>query len=230
MKYCGNCGQELADIANFCVNCGMAVEKNGESKQRKIVYEGELHKCPNCGELIDSFVSSCPSCGYELRGIKVANSVREFALKLEKIESERERIKPKSVFSSALTNCNISKTDEQKINLIRSFSIPNTKEDIYEFMILASSNIDLKLYGLGDRGVLTASQRAVSDAWMAKFEQAYEKARFALGKESEFEGIQNIYNAKMKQIKRAKLQVPMLITGIVGGIFLMIVVSLLLLI
>lgn len=38
--------------------------------------------------------------------------------------------------------------DEQKIDLIRNFSIPNTKEDVLEFIVLAAANIDLKVYGL----------------------------------------------------------------------------------
>ena len=33
---------------------------------------------------------------------------------------------------------------QQKANLIINFSVPNTREDILEFMILASSNIDVK--------------------------------------------------------------------------------------
>ena len=35
--------------------------------ERKTVYEGQLHKCPNCGELLDAFRSHCSSCGYEIR-------------------------------------------------------------------------------------------------------------------------------------------------------------------
>lgn len=219
MSFCIHCGQELADSANFCVNCGETVgaSPNGTQKQRKTIYEGEIHKCPNCGEILDSFTVRCPACGYELRGTKATNSVREFAMKLEKIESEREKTKPQFIFAKALTDENISKTDKQKINLIRSFSIPNTKEDIYEFMILAATNIDLKLYGLGDQGVLTASQREVSDAWIAKFEQAYQKALVAFGNSSEFLGIKNIYDTKMDQLKKKKRQKPLLIIGLIAG-------------
>ena len=51
MAFCINCGQELTEDAKFCANCGQAVGNNSSTSQRKTVYDGELHKCPNCGEL-----------------------------------------------------------------------------------------------------------------------------------------------------------------------------------
>ena len=45
----------------------------------RTVYDGVVHKCPNCGETLQSFVSFCPTCGLELRGSNISNSVREFS-------------------------------------------------------------------------------------------------------------------------------------------------------
>lgn len=218
MSFCMNCGQQLDDKAKFCSNCGkeVGIAQNEVNSQRKTIYEGELHKCPNCGEILNSFVLNCPSCGYELRGSHAINSVRELAYKLETIENSREEIKTYSIVGKLYgSDGKLGKTDEQKISLIRNFSIPNTKEDILEFIILAASNIDLKLYGLGNQGVITASQRAVSDAWLAKFEQAYQKAQVAFGVTPEFLNIREIYDGKMKELKRKKLQIPMLVVGII---------------
>lgn len=222
MAYCMNCGQQLPEGAKFCSSCGTATgEVKTETAQRKTVYDGELHKCPNCGELINAFVTICPACNYELRGAKASSIVKEFADKLEQIERTREAQKFHSFIGKLYgSDGQLNKTDEQKISLIRSFSIPNTKEDIFEFMILAASNIDLKLYGLGDKGVITASQRAVSDAWLAKFEQAYEKASFAFSTSSDFLSIKDIHDKKIKQLKRKKWEIPMLILGILALAFL----------
>lgn len=222
MAYCMNCGQQLPEGAKFCSSCGTATgEVKTETAQRKTVYDGELHKCPNCGELINAFVTICPACNYELRGAKASSIVKEFADKLEQIERTRETQKSHSFIGMLYgSDGQLNKTDEQKISLIRSFSIPNTKEDIFEFMILAASNIDLKLYGLGDMGVITASQRAVSDAWLAKFEQAYEKASFAFSTSSDFLSIKDIHDKKIKQLKRKKWEILMLILGILALAFL----------
>ncbi|MGM9608037.1 MAG: zinc-ribbon domain-containing protein [Oscillospiraceae bacterium] len=169
MAFCVNCGHEVPDGAKFCANCGAAVNSANSGAQRKTVYEGEMHKCPNCGEVLNSFVSVCPACGYELRGTKASNSVHEFALRLERAQSE-----------------------EQRITLIRNFPIPNTKEDIFEFMILASTNISGEY------------QKIVFDAWLAKFEQSYKKAKLVFSNDSDFVKFQSIYEQTNKQISKEK--------------------------
>jgi hypothetical protein len=189
---------------------------------RRQVFDGEIHKCPNCGEVLNSFIVKCPACGYELRGAKAADSVHELAAKLEQIESKRENYKSTSFVSKIYgDDGQISKTDEQKVSLIRSIVIPNTKEDIYEFMILASSNIDVKVYDLGNSRYATASRKNVSDAWFAKFEQAYEKAKLTFGNTSDFENIQRIYDRTKGKIKKEKLKLPIMFGGFI--LFLVIV-------
>lgn len=219
MVFCSNCGKELVKGAKFCSECGTSVSSS--YSQRKTIYDGEIHKCPNCGEVLESFINKCSACGYELRGVKNSNAVREFVVKLEQIE--RNRIIDNGVVSGLKEKMSklssVNPTDEQKISLIRSFAIPNTKEDIYEFMILASSNIDLKLYGMAYdssqfQGMMAASQRAVSDAWLAKFEQAYQKANLMFGSSQEFLNVQNLYQQKSQEISKKKKQFPLFIVGL----------------
>ena len=170
MGFCINCGHALAEGAHFCSGCGVAIgEAHTESEQRKSVYDGELHKCPNCAEMLNSFMSSCPSCGYELRGSKSKSRVDELATKLELAESA-----------------------EQKISIIRNFYVPNTKEDIYEFVILATSNMNSYDYDY--------------EAWEAKLQQAYQKATLSFGDTQEFHYIHQLYIQTQKH-KRQKVLV-----------------------
>ena len=158
LRYCTICGQQLPDGANFCLNCGSKSEKTKQDEpQRKTVYDGDLHKCPNCGEMLDSFVTICPTCKYELRGANITSYVHEFSLKLENTEDVAQRIE-----------------------LIKNFYVPNTKEDIYEFFILAAANISVAAYDV--------------DAWMTKFEQTYLKAKVAFAKSEELQYIEEIYS------------------------------------
>lgn len=169
MAFCSNCGQEIDEKSKFCSNCGAPINAgaNEKQEQRKTVYEGEIHKCPNCGEVLNSFTLTCPSCGYEIRGNKSSNSVHEFAMRLSQSNDEK-----------------------QKIMLIRSFPIPNSKEDILEFVILASANIESKI------------DNELSDAWQAKFEQAYQKANMLFKDDDVFEKIQEIYINTTKKISK----------------------------
>ena len=170
MAFCINCGSKLVDDAKFCANCGFAVSEKTTMGQRKTVYEGEDHKCPKCGETLKSFVSSCTSCGYEVRNRQENGSVKEFAEKIDSAEN-----------------------DEQRIRLIRNFAIPNTKEDILEFVILASTNIC--------SGYVAEETAA---AWMVKMEQCRHKADLLLLSDSNYGKIVDIYEKTKKKYKRIK--------------------------
>lgn len=158
MAFCTNCGQRVANGAKFCANCGASITQNASKneEQRKTVYDGEIHKCPHCGEVLKAFETVCPTCNFELRGAKATSSVRDFVSKLENVSSE-----------------------EKRIELIRSFYIPNTKEDIYEFFIYAMSNLNVN-----DRE---------TEAWQVKLEQTYHKAKLSFGSTPEFEYIHRLY-------------------------------------
>ena len=178
MAFCIQCGNEHAEDAKFCAHCGTAVgAASAENNQRKATYAGELHKCPNCGEVLDSFTAECPACGYELRGSKASGAIREFALHLGQTKSE-----------------------EQKINLIRTFPIPNAKEDIFEFMILASSHFDAKNHA----GAASTLHLAIVDAWLAKFEQSYQKANLMLQNDPDFPALQKLYDQGCAKVREEK--------------------------
>lgn len=157
MAYCKKCGKQLADDAAFCSACGTPAcqTKKRKSSGRQERYDGVIHKCPNCGERLESFVSECPACGFELRDIGSCSQVNDLSSKLE-----------------------LAKSASQRNELIRNFYIPNTKEDIYEFVILATSNIEA-----GGESV---------DAWYAKLDQALKKAYLVFGEGEELARIKRM--------------------------------------
>ena len=67
MPFCSHCGHQLAEGAKFCYECGAKVGATNttHTNQRKTVYDGEIHKCPNCGALMEPFEIKCDVCGYE---------------------------------------------------------------------------------------------------------------------------------------------------------------------
>lgn len=165
MAFCMNCGKELPDGAKFCCDCGSPVTQQTTPNRRTTFYDGEIHKCPSCGEVLKSFQHKCKTCGYELRGAKTSDVVKEFAEKLSKTKSRAK-----------------------KIELISNFYIPNTKEDVYEFFILAVSNLN--------------TDSVCEDAWESKLEQTYHKAKLSFGNTPEFEYLQKIYNETLKKNKK----------------------------
>lgn len=243
-RFCPYCGTKLDEGARFCKSCGEAVggvahsspktetrarttheePLAGNPTERKTVYEGYVHKCPSCGEVLHAFVTNCPSCGHEIRDTKSSTSVRELALKLERVEAqkmptfEEKRSVMKKVFGKdfkeedeakeALERFNEQKAQE-KANLIINFSVPNTKEDILEFMILASSNIDAK-HGVKD---------VVSKTWIQKLEQVYQRAQITMSNHPDFTQIKSIYDKKKQELKSEKAKGFLIGVGCVAGWF-----------
>lgn len=242
--FCCNCGEKLIAGSKFCNACGTptgTVKQEPVSTpvtpppvqepvaepitERNTVYEGNLHKCPNCGEVLNSFVTNCPTCGHEIRGAQGVSSVKQLALKLEQLEAKRPPRKMTNIFSQTFSGgLQLQSIDEQKIDLIRNFSIPNTKEDVLEFIVLAAGNIDLKVYGLDASRyqMLNPVRRELSDAWLAKLEQADQKAEIMFGHTQEYMSMRNVYERKLKEIKKMKMQLPWLLIGTIGGSFLFI--------
>lgn len=194
MAFCMNCGKQLPDGAKFCLECGTKLGNlNAEqATQRETTYEGKIYKCPNCGDILDAYESVCESCGYERRGTSATSSVQELSKKLQEIKSK----KLSSAFMETMDG--ERSRAEEAANLIRSFPIPNAKEDLFEFAVMAASNFETDYWSMN------SLQRTESDAWKSKFEQAYQKAKIIFGEDKEFLLLQSLYQQKMVDMKKGK--------------------------
>lgn len=216
MAYCSKCGVKLAEGAKFCQKCGSPVHGGYTyTNQRQQEYVGKVYKCPECGEVLKSFEINCPACGFELRGTKASGVVREFARKLEAIESRREYEKPDGFFARAQALQQVSKTDEQKISLIKSFAVPNTKEDMLEFMILATSSINLNAYDTANGA--SKSDQELNAAWLSKVQQVYEKAKRSYASDNIFHEIKHLHDKCHDSIKKKKKSVIKKWIMMIGG-------------
>lgn len=222
-RFCSFCGTKLDPGARFCKSCGKPVEvvcksvseevdsnafENENFSQeaitkRKIVYEGSLHKCPNCGEVLNSFIITCPSCGYELRSVNPNNALKELSAKLEAIDIQSDD-SFKKLLKKHSKSTELTEKEKQKIALIRNFPIPNTKEDLYEFLIMAVSNIDTEHIEGWNSSEQSEGEKALSEAWKAKYEQAYHKANISFGNSQEFQELNKTYLNKIQRHEHKK--------------------------
>lgn len=216
--FCTNCGKKIDRNSKFCPECGTATTSklatgiidenelnNNLQASRKQEFAGKVIKCPNCGEVLSSFELNCPSCGYELREVKASSAVKEFALKLEAIESHRESEKKNKLFGLSYLSqlSTVSNIDLQKISLIKSFAIPNSKEDILEFMILATSSMNMNVYDSANTQV-SKRDKEINAAWFAKVQQVYEKAKRIYSTDGIFTEIEKLYEQCNREIKKFK--------------------------
>lgn len=189
MAYCTKCGAKLVEGNAFCGNCGSPVRDQSKRKEKTT-----LLYCPACGEVVGKNETKCPACGFEIRDAS-EGSIALLSEKLDKIEAMRPR-KNKDDEEDE-----ISATDKRKINLIQTWPIPNTKEDLYEFMSMASGN------ATSSRGFFaSATDIALMSAWLSKFEQSYTKAERLFGADDDFELIKRLKADVSKKTMLAKIE------------------------
>ena len=157
------CGRKITEEMRFCGNCGASVESAEPAAEKS--EERNVRKCPICGGVLRSFEVSCPYCGGEVAMRSASGAVKELSEKLEAAD-----------------------TEEKKILIIKSFPIPNTREDIFEFMMLASSSFNAELH------VKKSGVEDITDAWLAKIEQCYNKALLAFTDGRDLESIEKFYS------------------------------------
>ena len=161
-------------------------------------------KCKSCGEVLDKITAFCPLCGAPMEAESGPSAVDELVKKLSEIDDEKSKYlleaerKKNSVLGKVLRYKYESEDmdaafEEKRINIIQSFPIPNTVEGIFEFMILASSNFDAEVYANN------LDKRDISDAWLAKIEQAYKKADVMFGEHARFLKIKEIYDRVIRE-------------------------------
>lgn len=168
-----------------------APESDAESCEEK------LKRCPACGEILGINETVCPACSFEIRDV-TDGSISELYQKLEAIENLRpEKSKRDSDGDSA--------TDEKLASAIRNYPIPNTKEDLIEFVVMANANARWD----DER----ASDRAVLAAWQSKFEQAYSKAEILFGETDDFKRFRDMKVKAQRRVCWAKIEawVPLLV-------------------
>lgn len=221
IKFCANCGASINEGAKFCQECGSQISEKTVEKvspiaseqpthelntKRQQEYAGKVIKCPNCGTVISQTTAICPGCGMRITGQEVINSVKRFNEQLMQIELTRKKAKILDVYTQSA-----NPADTQKLSLIRSFPIPNTIDDIQEFMLLAVANIDTKLSKqtasskftnmMNSGNINLKVQKDISDAWVSKMQQLYQKAEIAFPNDPMFSIIKQIYSDKMKELK-----------------------------
>lgn len=232
MPFCPECGNKINTTDKFCGKCGKNLKEqtvntkpqstNIPTPQKQVKYEGSVHKCPFCGEVVESLKKNCPSCGKEFRDTPSSMSVKEFSQQLIALNNSTSIIqtptKKKIPHKQLLLMQEEAKEQlrKKRIALIQSFPIPNSKEDIIEFLVLANSNITPDAFGTSGSGY----QQEIANAWISKYEQAIQKAKILLGDCTELKIIEENYKSKHKEVKKSKTQSVLMVVSIVLAIVL----------
>ena len=155
---------------------------------------GDMKKCPACGSPVQSLQAICSDCGHEFRNIDSVSSISDFFREYKKIE---ESVKVKETGGGLMGIFDDSEGDwhkkvfTKKKEFIMHFPIPNSKEDILEFLMMALPLAKpAKTGGVG--GFMKKAfanfgdnenknwDFKVAEVWAQKCEQIIMKAKFSM--------------------------------------------------
>ncbi len=154
--------------------------------------EGDIKKCPSCGAPVQSFTAKCSDCGHEFSNIEANTSIQKLFKMLDDAESQRDDkvtaggiiggLFKNSIGGGALSNAlgGGSKTDKRKREIISSFPVPNTKDDILEFLSLSFPKAKSKGNFFTKNNPEYIEHNEFVSVWKAKCEQVIMKAKFSM--------------------------------------------------
>ena len=194
-KFCSNCGTALNVGAKFCHECGTPtdvykmttpppiIERDTQIKhteQRQQEYVGTVLKCPNCGSVISRATAICPDCGMKISTTQDRATLRDFREKMIALESKDKSNSILGAYKEIFGIFVGSKNPT--VALIKNYPIPDTVDEIVEFIIYAKTCFD--------------SCNLRNDkywAWHQKITQLYMKAKMSFPNDIAFKEIERVY-------------------------------------
>ena len=145
---------------------------------------GDVKKCPACGAIAQSFQTKCSDCGHEYSNIGANVSIGKLFEMLNACENDRkeESNSITGAFGSLMAKGlgQGDKVTEKKKSIISGFPIPNTKDDILEFLSLAIPNAKQKGNMFTKQQPENKSHNDLAPTWKSKCEQIIMKAKFSM--------------------------------------------------
>lgn len=207
--------EELEDLMNAALEDGVLTEKEKQvlfkraqaegvdldefemildaklAKQKKEVAapksdkHGVVKKCPNCGEVIQTFQGTCPACGYVFEGIEANSSAKRLAQLIEDAQN-RHNENLKKIRSTPNTREGVLdklhshdsreiderfRFDDEVGSIIRNFPVPNTKADLMEFILALKPKTKAEDY---------------ADDYYVKYMECLDKAKYMFSNDEDF--------------------------------------------
>jgi hypothetical protein len=164
---------------------------------------GDVKKCPACGAMVQTYSTNCSDCGHDFRNVESANSIIEFFKDYQTIESKivlKDNNNNGALMSKVFGGLDCIGGGDwkravftKKKEFIMHFPIPNSKEDILEFLSMAiplalpakkTTFSAFKKFGahFGDDHAKNYDFM-IAEVWMQKCEQILMKARLSMNED-----------------------------------------------
>ncbi len=206
--------------ANQQYQLEMEKAKSAQPSAPKSEKYGDVRKCPACGAIVPSMAAKCPECGYEFTNVEANSSTRLLMQKIDEIQAQYAELTANvdNKDESTLTRGYQVKhqLDDRTAQLIQNFPIPNTREDLIEFLTLCIGN------SKADSVMLNGNDH-VTPAWRKKLQQVIAKIKVALPNDQQAQELIEEYEGKRENSKKKGKKIAIGI-GVLGVLAVLVIV------
>lgn len=131
-------------------------ELEAAKQKTKMSTTGTPRKCPACGAIVPALAVSCPECGFEFSGINASSSSQQLLSKqiaeIKKTTAARKKeVIASGKYSTQKHELEVYSEQERVLNdlddtandqicsLVKSFPIPNAKEELFDLVLFLKS-------------------------------------------------------------------------------------------
>ena len=191
LKKAAEFGVDLDEVEMILDGKLHQLEANKPKEKEKV---GNIKTCPACGAAFKSMEINCVDCGHEFSNINTNLTILNLLARIDKIESEKN-----SIF------LNLTSTEkfiqgqefEKRIgDVIKNFPVPNTKDDILEFLTYSISKM--------------TNVSSLDNPWAAKADEIIMKSRLLFKNDPTIMSTLDKYEKDIKKRKRGPILVVFL--------------------
>ena len=157
---------------------------------------GNIVKCPNCGAQVKGGSAVCTECGYVFTNVSANSSAEKLQAKLDEFNRRQEQRADSRGYLRTVFDSNTSRW-KQKMEIISTFPVPNTREDLLEFLTMLQAGADAT--GSHDGG--TSDSEDMSYAYWLLYTNCINKAKLSFPNDNDFQFYFQTYEKQLQKTK-----------------------------
>ena len=156
---------------------------------------GEVRKCPNCGAQVKGGSAVCTECGYVFTNVSANSSAEKLQAKLDEFNRRQEqRADSRGYLRTVFDNTSRCK---QKMEIISTFPVPNTREDLLEFLTMLQPSAD----ATGSHDGSNSDGEDMSYAYWLLYTNCINKAKLSFPNDNDFQYYFQTYEKQLQKTK-----------------------------
>ena len=158
---------------------------------------GNVVKCPNCGAQVKGGSAVCTECGYVFTNVSANSSAEKLQAKLDEFNRRQEQ-REDSRGNARSSLSDKRRAIENKMDIISMFPVPNTREDLLEFltMLQARANATGPRHGKG-----LGDTEDLSYAYWLLYTNCINKAKLSFPNDNDFQYYFQTYEKQLQKTK-----------------------------